>query len=177
MPRARPPQFDWNSIRQRWIGERLSYRQLEKIFGVTYSTIAARARKEDWEGQRMAYEAALARRSYESMATEVGAEQGQIRGEGIAVARAYLRRFAERLGRDEISPNAKDAAVFIQLLLNELKPPAETKHDPTVIEGTARSVNDAEYLRRVVELARGQVAPSGGSGPGLLVEPPGTRQN
>jgi hypothetical protein len=126
---------------------------------VSFSTIAERGRKEDWDGSRRIFEASIARRSYEGIADAVAHEQSQIRSESVLVARAYVRKFAVALAEDKVQMNSKDAIEFIRLLADVLAPAkiSETKDGPTILEGKA--VRDDGFLRRVVELARGGSLP------------------
>jgi hypothetical protein len=169
---------DYDELKKLYVTEHKSYRELSRMFPiVSFSTIAERGRKEDWDGSRRIFEASIARRSYEGIADAVAHEQSQIRSESVLVARAYVRKFAVALAEDKVQMNSKDAIEFIRLLADVLAPAkiSETKDGPTILEGKA--VRDDGFLRRVVELARGGIAPAGGAGPGLLVSPPGTRSN
>ena len=48
--------MDWNAIRQEYItDESSSYRKLAQKYGVSYTAIGDRARKEDWAEQRAQY--------------------------------------------------------------------------------------------------------------------------
>lgn len=169
---------DYKQLRDLFVTEGKGYRELSRMFPISHSVIADRGRKEDWPGQRQAYQASLARRSYEVAADAVGHEQAQIQKESILVARAYIRTFAGQLQAGTINTNAKDTVEFIKLLANELNPArGEVADAPKVIEGTALPVGDADFLRRVVELARERTAPAGVLGPGPLGDPSDSRPN
>lgn len=154
-----------------------SARELARMFGVSNGTISAKVRAEDWDGEKIAYTNALTRRTYEKIADSVAHEQADIKKESILAARMYLRTFIQELNEKTIRPNAKDAALMIQLLIKELTPdnvPANKDASPVIEVQTA---GDTELLRRVLERAREHVSPSGGMGPGVLVDPEATRPN
>jgi predicted DNA-binding protein YlxM (UPF0122 family) len=176
---ARPTKVDYAELKQLYLSEELSFRQLGERFGISHSAIADRAKREDWEGQRMAFKASMAQREYESLAVVKSSETAQVLSENILIARAYLRRFAQDLKDGKIATNAKDAHLMITFLSETVSPAkGEGSPDaPKVIEGTVLPAGGAEFLRRVVEVARGRVAAPGNLGADPLVESPRTRPN
>lgn len=174
------PKWPRDEARAKYVTEGKSCRELGKIYSISHSVIADLARKEDWEGQRLAYRNSVAQRSYEQIADAVSHEQAQIRTESVLVARGYIRQFAKDLAEGQIKTNAKDALEFIKVLASELAPAGEG-NGPKVIEGSAIPIPGAgagpEFLRRLVEVARERVAAPRGLGAGSVVEPSGTLPN
>jgi len=168
---------DYDALEKLYVTEDHSYASLAKIGGVTPQSVGEYAKRNDWAGKKMAYKAALARRGYEVVAESVAFKGAQIKEEAIAVARATLRRYASDIVEGKVPVTAKDAAEMIRLLIKELSP-EETRDDrgaPIVIEGAERP--DSDFLRRVVEAARGRVDPAGSVEKSIQVRAGGTRPN
>lgn len=175
------PKVDYKELERLYVTEGLTYRELSRRYPVSHTVIAAKGRRDDWPGKRIAYQASLSRRAYENMAAAAGSEVAEIQKESILVARAYIRKFAQDLGNNKVSTNARDTVEFMRMLAGELNPEkGEGLRDaPYVIEGKASPIAgaDADLLRRVVEMARERVAAPGVLGTGPLVEPPEPRPN
>lgn len=172
-----PKRVDWKPIKDAFVTEGKSARELAREYGLSNSTISARARAEDWEGQKLAYRNAVARRSYERIADSVAFEQTEITKESVLAARMYVRQFIADLSSGSVKPNAKDVVAFINLLVNELRPQnsQETDAAPDIL--TVEQAPDADTLRRLLAAARQHVADPGSVGTGVLVDPPAARQN
>jgi hypothetical protein len=168
MPKG-PRKYDPKAVEHEYVTGEISLRALAAAHGVSFSSLAAYARKEDWAGKKVAYQSALSRRTYEAMAAEQGNLQGVIKEDSIKVLRATLTVFAEQLAARKVAVTPKDA---LAVLLGQ----EEGADDRTTINVTPRAV-DADLLRRVAEAARGQIAADtvlAGVAPG---ESPGTRPN
>lgn len=174
-----PTKVDYSELEKLYVTEGLSARELARRYGVSHSVVAEKARREDWAGKRMAYQASLARRGYENMAAAVANDHAEVQRESVLVARAYIRKFAQDLSSGKVTTNAKDTVEFMRMLATDLSPERGEglKDGPKVIEGKAVSGGDTDFLRRVVELARERVAAPGVLGTGPLVEPPEPRAN
>jgi len=169
-----PQKVDWTALEREAVTENKSDREIARKYGLSNSTVSAKARQEDWAGKKLAYRNAVARRSYERVADSVAHEQAEITKESVLAARLYLRSFINGVNDKSIKPNAKDAVEFIKLLIGELTAPDEEKSDGVI---SVEQAPDVDFLRRVVEAARERIVESGGVGPGLLVDPPTTRPN
>ena len=169
--------MDWKPIKDAYVTEGKSARELARQYGLSNSTVSARSRAEDWDGQRLAYKNAIARRSYERIADSVAHEQTEITKESVLAARMYVRKFISDLNDGTIKPNAKDTIAFISLLVSELRPETtqETDSAPNIL--TVEQAPDADTLRRLLDAARQHVADPGSMGTGLLVNPPTPRPN
>lgn len=173
-----PKKVDWAAVERAYVTENKSARALAVQFGLSNSTVSAKARTEDWDGKRLAYRNSVSQRSYEKVAESVANESAVIRTESVLAARAYVRKFIEDLRSGEIKTNAKDAVAMIQVLNGTLAPvDGEAKGDPTVIE--VIDAPDNEFLRRLLATARERRggAGAGGLGPNLLGDAPPTRPN
>jgi len=173
-----PRKYDPKAVEHEYVTGDVSLRALAAAHGVSFSSLAAYARKEDWAGKKIAYNSALSRRTYETMAAEAGNLKGVVLEDSIKVLRATLTVFAEGLASRKIPVSPKDAMDAIRtlaVLLGQEEGGAGDDRN-TTINVTPRPV-DADFLRRVAEAARGQIATDtvlGGAAPG---EPPGTRPN
>lgn len=154
----------------------LSQAEIARKYGLTPASVSERARREDWKGQRLAFQNSLARRSYEKVAESVANEKAQHVTEAIAVARATLRRYAQQLAAGQVNVTPKDAAMMAELLVKTLDPDGVPNTDESrpVIDV---SPDSAEFLRRAVEAARGRLNPSGVLEGTVLEGAKGTRPN
>ncbi len=66
--------YDWNTIRTVYITGTDSYNALSKKFDVPMTTIAKRGRKEDWSGQRKAYQKKLVKKVNEKVANSAASK-------------------------------------------------------------------------------------------------------
>ncbi len=177
------PLIDYKEAERQFVVEGKSLRQIATDLGLkSNSSISHIARREDWQGKREAYKAAIARRSYEVAAATVASQNKEIRDEAILAGRLTLRAYLKQFEPDPSNPNKKppnitprDAQVWAAYLLSETTDPgSENTEAPDVRNVTPP---DADLLRRVVEAARGRVAPAGSLGAAPLVEPTNTRPN
>lgn len=167
---------DYKEAERQYVIERKSIRAICRDMGLkSWSGMATVAKREDWQGKRIAYEQSIARRSYETSAATVASQNKEIRDEAVLAGRLTLRKYLKNLGDDKISINARDAQVWAAFLLAE----TAEQGGPSTEVPDVRNVTppDAELLRRVVEVARERVAPARGVGPAALVEPAESRPN
>ena len=175
--------IDYVEAKRRYVIEGSSVRKIAMEMGLkSWSSMNTIAKRDDWKGQRSAYLSAIARRSYETAAATVANEHQTIKDEAVlagrATIRAYLQQFRNADGswKEGVQVSAKDAHLWATFLVAEMAAPTGPSNE---VPDHARNVTppDAELLRRVVEVARERVAPSGGVGPTALVVPSGTRTN
>lgn len=164
---------DYKSLEVQYVTEGKSYSEIARSAGVAPQSVSEYGRRNDWPGKRAAYEAALARRGYQQIAETVASKQAEIKTEAIQVARATLRAYAQALVQGTVVPTAKDAALMIDLLVKELTPEG-TRDDSTVITTISP---DADFLRSVVEAARGRFSGTGDVEGALLGGAPRSRSN
>lgn len=175
--------IDYKEAERRYVIEGKSVRAIALEMNLrSWSSMNKIAKDEDWKGKRSAYLSAIARRSYDTAAATVAAEQNAIRDEAVLAGRATVRAYVQKfLNADgtykvgvEVSP--KDALLWAQFLVSEMAAPGQMNTEPP---DHARNITppDAELLRRVVEVARERVAPTGGLGTTVVVVPPNTRAN
>lgn len=183
MPAGGRPTIDYKEAERRYVVEGKSVRQVALEMGLkSWSSMATKARNDDWRGKRQAYLSAIARRSYETSAAVAANEQNAIKDETILAARATVRAYLQQFRNDDgtwkqgVHVAAKDALLWAQFLVAEMDAPSAVS---TEVPDHARNVTppDAELLRRVVEAARQRVAPAGGVGPTALVIAPDPRPN
>jgi hypothetical protein len=171
-----PRKYDPADAEKQYVTTDVSIRALAAKLGISWSTLAATARLHDWKGKRMAYQSSLSRRGYEQMAADVAAQESVIRTESIAVLRATLRVYAQRLQKGEVPVNTRDAVEAVRQLAVLLSEPEGVKDEPyNVTPGGPKP--DAEFLRRAVEAARGRLAAGGVLAAPAGVSPEGTKPN
>ena len=178
MPAGGREKADYKEAERQYVTQNKSIRAICRDMGLkSWSGMSAVARREDWEGKRKAYEAAIARRSYEVSAASVAEQRQAITDEAILAGRATLRKYLKELAEDEVKISPRDAQLWAAFLIAEMSDaPANTAGE---IPDHARNVTppDADLLRRVVEAARERVAPAGSLGAAPLVEPAKPRPN
>ena len=93
---------DWDLIRTEYITTDTSYRALAEKYGACQSTVAYRAKKEDWAGARRGYVGMVQEKTLEALAA------GQVRrAERLqAVADRVMDRLSELL--EQQMPDARD---------------------------------------------------------------------
>jgi hypothetical protein len=176
MPARGRSLIDYKEAERLYVIEGKSLRSIATELGLkSNASISAIARRDDWNGKRLAYDAAIARRSYEVSAATVADQGKEIRDEAVLAGRATIRAYLKDLAAGNVKVNPRDAQAWAAFLMSEAAAP----RTPSAEAPDVRNVTppDTDHLRRVVELARGRVAPSGGMGSDPLVEPPSTRPN
>ena len=174
---AAPRKYDPQDAEKRFVTGDMSIRALAAEVGVSFSTLAAYARDNDWRGKRIAYKNSLSRQTYDKMAAEVADEKAQIHTEMIAVLRATLRVYAQRLRDGEVPVGTKDAVETVKQLATLLGDPMGGDNEPRNVTPQRGESPDADFLRRAIEAARRRLA-SGAVLEGAAAEqPPGTRPN
>lgn len=168
------PKADYASLEKMHVVEGTSFSALARAAGVSPQSVSEYARRNDWKGKRAAYESSIARRGYENIAATVASQSAEIRMESVQVARATLRAYANALVSGQVVPTAKDAALMIDLLAKELTPSDLRDHEATIVSTASP---DTEFLRRVVEAARGKFSGTGDVEGALLGGTPRTRAN
>ncbi len=145
----------------------MSIREVARQVGVSASAISERSIKEDWKGQKMAYDASIARRTYENMAEDVAREKGDIAKENVLAARATVRKYLTDLAAGKINVTTRDAVEMMKFLVQEMSPPGEASHaDP---RNVTPAPADQEFLKKLIEASRTKVAATPAIGDGLKV--------
>lgn len=177
MPAGGRTKADYKEAERRFVTEGKSIREICREMGLTsWSGMAAVSRREDWVGKRKAYEAAIARRSYEVSAATVAGERREIRDEAVLAGRATIRQYLAQLRDGKVSVNPRDAQLWAAFLMAEMSDaPADTSGEVPNVRNVTPP--DADLLRRVVEAARERVAPAGSLGAAPLVQSKDARPN
>lgn len=165
---------DYADLEKQYVTEGKSYSDLARQANISPQSVSEYGRRNDWPGKKAAYQAALSRRGYAQIAEHVANQSAEIKTEAIQVARATLRAYAQSLVNGTTVPSAKDAALMIDLLVKELMPDGERDQSATIVSTIGP---DTEFLRRVVEAARGKFSGSGDVEGALLGGSPRTRAN
>ena len=168
--------IDYKEAERRFVVEDQSVRQIARDMGLKCNaSMSTIARRDDWLGKRAAYKSAIARRSYEVSAASVAQEGKAIRDETVLAGRATIRAYLNGLQDGSIKPNARDAQIWAAWLLHDAGGPADVSTEAPDVRNVTPP--DLDELRRIVEAARGRVAPAGGVGAVALVEPEDARPN
>jgi hypothetical protein len=158
MQRKRSPmnKYDPKTARDMFVVQKQGINAIARFFGVSPSSISERSRKEDWKGQQIAYESAIARRSYESMAAGVADERSQIAQENILAARATVRKYLADLSTGKVQVTARDAELMMRFLVGELAPADGLNHDAPSMKDVTPP--DADFLKEIIRASRTKVA-------------------
>lgn len=158
--------YDPKTAKDLFVVHGQSIRGIAQQMGVSPSAISERSIREDWKGQKMAYEASIARRTYENMADDVARERGDIVKENVLAARATIRFYIQQLSTGKINVTTRDAVEMMKFLVQESTPPGEVSNaDPRNVTPGA----DADFLKRLIEASRTKVAAKAAIGDGLKV--------
>lgn len=161
MPR-KVPLHDYTEVKKEYITTDVSLNELARRMGISNSTIAERARNEGWLAERNAYRSAVTKGTYEKVADKVSSEKAVIENERINVLRATLRQYARQIMEGSIQVSPKDAIEAVKALKEWTgEAGGERDKDGEIIVPVGREL-PAEWLRRVLELARERGAASGG---------------
>jgi hypothetical protein len=176
MPARGRTLVDYKEAERRYVVEGKSVRAVCREMGLKgWSSMNNIARRDDWVGKRQAYLSSIARRSYDTAAATVAAEQNAIRDEAVLAGRASIRAYLKDLSEGKIRVSPKDAQLWAAFLLSEMTSPGTVSTEVPDVRNVTPP--DAELLRRVVEAARERVAPAGGVGPTALVIAADSRPN
>lgn len=159
--------WDHKTGRDLYVVHGQGIREIARTMAVSPSSISAVAAKEDWKGQKMVYESSVARRSYENMASSVADEKGEILKENVLAARATIRKYLVDLSAGKVSVTARDAELMMRFLVTELNPADGIKYDDPSVKNVTPP--DGEFLKRLIEAARGKVAAAPTTSEGLKV--------
>jgi len=151
----RPTKIDYASIEKEYVTGEESLRELARRRSVSWSSLASKSRRDNWNDKRAAFRDSVNRRSYERVADRYAAEQGEIRSESVMVMRATLRRYAQQLQTGEVSVNTKDAVAAVQALQLLLGEPTARSENKVIEFSTGGLAPDD--LRRLVEFARTRI--------------------
>lgn len=175
MPAGGRSAIDYTEAERRFVVEGKSIRAIAKELGLrSWSSMANIAKREDWIGKRQAYMNSIARRSYENAAAAVAGERAAVQSEAILAGRLTLRAYIDQLAKKEAKITPRDAQLWAAFLMAEM---ADGGRDTSSEVPDVRNITppDTDLLRRVVEAARGRVAPAGSLGAAALVEPANPR--
>lgn len=156
MPSARN-RTDYAAIKQAYITGEESYRELGKRFGVNYSSLAQKAKRDGWAAMRNDFRRNVAIKEYENLADETARRAVAIREKTITVAESALDKFHEDLQAGKVHLSARDAVEMMKYLSAATQDPV--KEQPA--DGPSTVINIAQFepgvLRELAEAARKQV--------------------
>lgn len=162
MPSARN-KTDYAVIKQAYITGTDSYRELGKKFGINYSSLAQKAKRDGWPAMRSDFRRNVSIKEYEHLAEETARRAVTIREKTITVAESALDVFAADLEAGKVHLSPRDAVEFMKYLQAATQDPA--KEQPA--DGPSTVINIAQFepglIRELAEAARRQVG-----GPRLL---------
>jgi hypothetical protein len=169
MPAGGRSKIDYVEAERRYVVEGLSVRQISKDMGLrSWSSMNAIAVREDWKGKRSAYLSAIARRSYETAAATVASERKAIHDEAVLAGRATIRQYLQQLQSGNVTVNSRDAHLWASFLIDQVAGGSDTSTEVPNVRNVTPP--DTDLLKRVIEAARGRVAPAGDLGATPLVQ-------
>lgn len=93
--------IDWTKIRMRYLSSNVTYRELAKEFGVALSSIAAKAKQEDWQEERKNYRNRIRteaeQRSIQKTAEKFSDYAADLQTEIIDVSKKLMDKIRETL--------------------------------------------------------------------------------
>jgi hypothetical protein len=176
------PKINYEPIQNEYIETEISVRALAAKWGISFGTLAERARREGWLSLRQAHGRSVAARSYEGMLSQVAEQERAVRLEQIAVLRATLHQYAKDLKAGAVRVTARDVVMAVEALTRVMGGQVgdeRTAEPKNVTPGTAVSNDpgDPEFWRELVSHARDRVAAAGGVGTAPLSGTPTPRAN
>lgn len=154
----------------------MSQAEIARKYGLTPATVSERARRDDWKGQKLAHLNSITQRSYEKVAESVANDRVQHINEAIAVARGTLMQYAKQLKEGNVHVTPKDAELMARFLVITLNPEGIPATDDSAPRLDANP-DSTEFLRRMVEDARGRLDSARVLEAGVLVGSPGAKPN
>lgn len=157
--------YDPKTAKDLFVVHGSSIREIARQMAVSPSAISERSIREDWKGQRMAYEASISRRTYENMADDVARERVEIVKENVLAARATVRKYLQDLSTGKINVTTRDAVEMMRFLVAETTSPGETSNaDPRNV-----TPPDQDFLKKLIEASRSRVAANPAIADGLKI--------
>jgi hypothetical protein len=153
MPRIK---YNAEEIGRRYITGTESIRSIASDIGVSFSSLAQKARNEDWAAKRAAYQQTSGQLVAERVADRWAAQKAEVIDEMLIVLRKTIRKFNDRLNDTENPPviTTKDVTLAMQQLLLLLGEPTQRTEERHLGFNFTAEV-DPELLRRIEELTRG----------------------
>ena len=163
------PKVDPALLEREYVTSHISIRELAKQHDLSWSAVAARARKADsagltWEDKRAAFQRSVANTSYDKTSRRLAAEEADITSELINVNRATLAVYVQQLRDGKIAVTPKDAVAATHALMTLT---GQATNRTEVIDGTSSGKFASDELRRVIEIARARIID------GTVAEPAG----
>lgn len=173
------PKVDPALLEREYVTTQISLRALASRHGLSWSTVAARARKEDaagltWDDKRRAFARSVSESSYDKTANKLAREDADITAELINVNRATLAVYVSQLREGKIVVSPKDAVAASNVLMTLAG--LATSRTETHVVGDAGNSFAATELRRIIEIARARIVDGGLAEP-VGPEPGATRSN
>lgn len=162
MPRIR---YNVAEVEKRYVTGRESIRTIATDIGIAFSSLADKARKEDWASKRAAYQQMSGEKAVERVADRWANQKAEVVDEMLLVLRLAIRKFYEKLDDKENPPliTLKDVTLAMNQMLLLLGEPTQRTENRN-LGFTFSAELDPELLRRIEELTRGS---SNGSSPGI----------
>lgn len=158
--------YDPKLARDMFVVQGMKINEIARACGVSPSSISERSKREDWLGQKLAYDSAVARRSYESMAAGVAAEASEIAKENILAARATIRKYLADLAGGKVQVGPRDAELMMRFLIGVTEPQPGLNHGTETKNVTPPN---ADFMQEIIKRAREKVGPAPVISEGLKV--------
>lgn len=128
--------FDWTKIKTEYItDESMSYRKLAKKYGINYTTIGERARKEDWAKEREQFRT----KTLSKTLTKIAERQSDRTARFFSLTDTLYDKLVEALSL--VDPSDTQGIRQITASLKDLKEMQSLKSDADIREQEARIRN------------------------------------
>lgn len=176
---------DYDALEREYVRGKMSIRALCKAHGIKgYSSVAEKARRDDWYGKRDALAGKVSEKTVEKVAERIAAEEVDmlmtVREEMLTVVRAAIYKFAKDLESPEYHVATKDLIELMKqglLLIGE--PTERTEEKSLAFTGNLADL-PIDLVRELATAAReARTLRDGPRAAGLAVPalPPRTRSN
>lgn len=148
---------DYDELEREYVTGDISVRELARRYDMSNGSVSAQARKREWDAKRSSYRDSVARRSYEKTADRFANQQVEVNDEIFKAMRATLYKYAEGLKAGTIVPNTKDAVMASEVILRLFGEPTERMEAKILDINLSGNIGDADLLRRLESLTRGEL--------------------
>lgn len=137
---------DWVKIRAEYVSTNIGYRPLAKKYGISFSTLEKKARKENWQEQRIkqrdTIETKVLQKTAETVAYETVDYVGQLGRISTSIADALEQTIAKDIANGKMT-------------IYKLKPAAETLRMLKDMQKEDKAGSDSDLLKKARELLGG----------------------
>jgi CRISPR/Cas system CSM-associated protein Csm2 small subunit len=150
-----PAKVDYSVVERAYITSDVSYRDLEKKFGVSFSAISKYGRDHDWMKKREEYRRQAIAEGVNIALEKLAEQTADIRVEAVTAMRATLYEYIENLRAHKVNVGTKEAVLAIETLQLLLGEPTDRKEMHVVSDSIDRAT--PEELRELLASTRAKL--------------------